>query len=403
MIMHAQSCHTKLACSVQLAAASVAIRDGSAVQHPMMDKVRQCSANPDEAARFFQTILSPYPENRVKVLEMRWCAKVVKRMFKQTGTDYKAGVGILMARKRLQARQRQKPSLCAALCGCFGTSRSPSREDDTCPPPKAMSGGAGSSLADGSKLDIVASSASEAHDHHPETEALAVNGLQQPAALTLSQRCFRKMKKVCRLKSKHKGSATAQKSVSGLQQEQIKSGSSAAVAFPEDFSARTKSGSSATPSAAVASEEYTTRTKSGSSATPSAAVAFPEDYTTRTKSGSSATLSAAVASPEESTARSKEGQPVLQPGVFNVAASARSNDLLVESQQLQSGAAPCNEEVEQLNADRYASLLCTKYAAHPLSFMRASSSLLTCPNEGFVAECMFLSKMSLPSLRWPPT
>ena len=360
--------------------------DGSHVQHPLLDKVRQCSARPDEAARFFQTILSPCPEDRVQVLETRWCAEVVKRMFKQTGTDYKAGIGILMARKRLEARQRQKPSLCAALCGCFGTSRSPSREDDTCPPPKAMSGGAGSSLADGSKLDIVASSASEAHDHHPETEALAVNDLQQPAALSLSQRCFRKMKKVCRLKSKHKGSATAQKSVSSLQQEHIKSGSSAAVAFPEEYTARTKSDSSATPSAAVASEEYITRTQSGSSATPSAAVAFPEGFITRTKSGSSATLSAAVAVPEEATARSKEGQPVLQPGVFNVAASARSNDVFVESQQPQSDAAPCNEEIVQLTADRYASLLCAEFAAHPLSFMRAS--FLTCQIECFIADCM---------------
>ena len=324
---------------MQLEAVVVAGRDGSHVQHPMMDKVRKCSAKPDEAARFFQTILSPFPKDRVKVLKTKWCADVVKRMFAETGTDYKAGVGIMMARKRLQARQRQKPSLCAALCGCFGPPRSPSREDDTC----ALDGAAGSSLADGSKLDIVASSGSEAHDHQPEAEALAINDLQQPAALSLSQRCFRKMKKVCRLKSKHKGSATAQKGVSGLQQEQTSSGSSAAVAFPE---------------------EYTVRTMPGSSAAPAAA----------------------VASPEESTARSKEGQQVLQPGVVNVSASARSNDVFVESQQVQSGAAPCTEAKMQPTADRYASLLCAEFAAHPLSFMRAS--FLTCQIECFIADCM---------------
>ena len=314
----------------------VANRDGSHVQHPMMDKVRQCSAKPDEAARFFQAILNPNFHDRVDVLQMRWCADVVKRMFAETGTDYKAGVGIIMARKRLQARQRLKPSLCAALCGCFGPFRSPSREDDTCLPPKKLDRAAVSSLADGSKLDIVASSASEAHDHRPETEALAVNDLQQPAAWSLSQRCFRKMKKVCRLKSKHKGCATAQKSVSGLQHEQTKSVSSAtpsaAVASPEDYIARTKSNSSATPSAAAASEECTTRTKSGSSATPSAAVASPEEF----------------------TARTKEGQQVLQPGVVSVAASAESDAVFVESQQLQSDAVPCTEEIVRLNADRYA-------------------------------------------------
>ena len=275
-----------------------------------MDKVRQCSANPDEAACFFRLILSPDPENRVGVLQMRWCAEVVKRMFAETGTDYKAGVGIMMARKRLQARQRQKPGLCAALCGCFGPSRSPSTEDNTCPPPKAMVGTAASGLADGSKLDIVASSASEAHDHRPETEALAVNDLQQPAAWSLSQRCFRKMKKVCRLKSKHKGCATAQKSVSSLQQEHI---------------------------------------KSGSSATPSAAVASPEEYWWCT------------------LARIKEGQQVLQSDVVSVAASASSDVVSVTSQQLQSGAVPCIWDIVQPDIDRCASFICIEFAAHELS------------------------------------
>ena len=273
----------------------------------MVDKVRQCSTKPDEAAAFFQTILSPLPADRVKALDTLWCAEAVKRMFAETGTDYKAGVGIVMARTRLQASQHKKPSLCAALCGCFGPFESQRREDDSCPPAKKMYGAAAPSLADGGKLDIVASSASAAHDSQSEAQALQNSDLQPTAPLFLSQRCLRQMRKVIMLKSKRKGSATAQQGVSRLHEEQ------------------TKCDVSATPSAAV---------------TP----------------------------PEECSTRRKEGQQALQAGPVSVAASAVSGT----SQQLQCGAAPCNDEAGQPIVDRYVSCICNEFAAHPLSCMCAS-------------------------------
>jgi len=62
----------------------------SEVQHPMLEKVRQCSTNPDQAAQFFQKILSPVAHVRVEAMHESWCANTVSRMFAETGTSYDA-------------------------------------------------------------------------------------------------------------------------------------------------------------------------------------------------------------------------------------------------------------------------------------------------------------------------
>ena len=58
------------------------------VEHPLLDKVRQCSAFPDQAALFFQKILNPIPHMRVEALQDAWCASAVSRMFTETGSSY---------------------------------------------------------------------------------------------------------------------------------------------------------------------------------------------------------------------------------------------------------------------------------------------------------------------------
>ena len=50
------------------------------MQHPLLDRVRQCSANPDQAAAFFQHILSPGPFSRVTAPDHPWCAAATSKM-----------------------------------------------------------------------------------------------------------------------------------------------------------------------------------------------------------------------------------------------------------------------------------------------------------------------------------
>ena len=50
------------------------------MQHPLLDRVRQCSANPDQVAAFFQHILSPAPFSRVTVPDHPWCAAATSKM-----------------------------------------------------------------------------------------------------------------------------------------------------------------------------------------------------------------------------------------------------------------------------------------------------------------------------------
>lgn len=53
--------------SVQEKAVSDAGQAGAPVAHPLLDKVRECSANPDAAADFFQQILHPQYSSRLSV------------------------------------------------------------------------------------------------------------------------------------------------------------------------------------------------------------------------------------------------------------------------------------------------------------------------------------------------
>ncbi|KAL0045200.1 hypothetical protein WJX82_000449 [Trebouxia sp. C0006] len=50
-------------------ACEVAFQTGSEVQHPLLDRVRQCSTAPDQAASFFLQLFHPVPHERVKAID----------------------------------------------------------------------------------------------------------------------------------------------------------------------------------------------------------------------------------------------------------------------------------------------------------------------------------------------
>ncbi len=158
--------------AVQVDACELARTSQSGVQHPLLDRVRQCSTNPDQAALFFQTILSPIPQVRVKALEELWCAATLSRMFSETGTNFEAGTAAAMA--ALQKRnQKRKRGLCAALCGCFSAPISQRQEDSSCPPPTRVLE-AEAVTDDGTQPQTVASSVRSSHDGELETHGSRV-------------------------------------------------------------------------------------------------------------------------------------------------------------------------------------------------------------------------------------
>jgi len=89
------------------------------VQHPLLDKVRQCSALPDQAALFFKKILNPVPHLRVEALHDAWCASAVSRMFAETGTSYTPVVSYEDMQPEAD-ESTQCGSLLSRLC-CFNT------------------------------------------------------------------------------------------------------------------------------------------------------------------------------------------------------------------------------------------------------------------------------------------
>jgi len=197
-----------LSTSVQVDACEQAHTSQSTVQHPLLDRVRQCSTNPDQAALFFQTILSPVPQVRVKALEELWCAATLNRMFSETGTNFEAGTAAAMA--ALQKRsQKRKRGLCAALCGCFSAPSSQRQEDSSCPLPTRVLEAACVIDYD-TQLQTVASSVGSSHDGELETHTMQSAALQTPPQVSLTQKFVGKLKSACRRKLKPRSSASTQ-------------------------------------------------------------------------------------------------------------------------------------------------------------------------------------------------
>ena len=100
--------------TLQVHACELADRLQSAVQHPILDRVRQCSANPDQAASFFLHILNPIPHARAIAINDPWCSDTIYRMQRDMGNQHPQTDS--MKSRWLSC------GVCAALCGCWGGS-----------------------------------------------------------------------------------------------------------------------------------------------------------------------------------------------------------------------------------------------------------------------------------------
>ena len=171
---------------------------GLPVQHPLLDRVRQCSTNPEQAVLFFQQILNPVPHLRARAMHHPWIAETVERMFAETGTGYEPVdpsqlegpdmVHVSLPDKDPQAPRSSRFRSCAALpprCGCFS---SPKVQEDDQPLP------------------------------HPQTQTTGQHGRQTPAVQDGNQSswrsrsakkgCLSRIKAAVSRKTKH-GSSSA--------------------------------------------------------------------------------------------------------------------------------------------------------------------------------------------------
>ena len=104
---------------LQVDACALAQATQSEVQHPLLDKVKQCSAHPDEAASFFFHLLHPLPYMRSTRLDHPWYEPLVSQMLDDMGISS----GCLTKVPEFKTRSKAKSGWCAALCGCcFGAS-----------------------------------------------------------------------------------------------------------------------------------------------------------------------------------------------------------------------------------------------------------------------------------------
>ena len=99
-------------------ACEVAFQNESEVQHPLLDRVRQCSAAPDQAASFFLQLFHPVPHERVKAIEHEWCARTVMSMLGEMDRAAEALAAAAEDRARLKKssslRQRAARFLCCS-------------------------------------------------------------------------------------------------------------------------------------------------------------------------------------------------------------------------------------------------------------------------------------------------
>ena len=104
---------------LQVDACSLAQETALPVQHPLLDRVRQCSSNPEQAALFFQQILNPVPHVRRQAIHHAWCAETVNIMFRQTRTDYPPDDADPLYYFDFGLYTSCMGTACAALAGCF--------------------------------------------------------------------------------------------------------------------------------------------------------------------------------------------------------------------------------------------------------------------------------------------
>jgi len=117
--------HTSAYC-LQVDACDLAFSTESEVQHPLLDKVRLCSANPDQAASFFLHLFHPVPHKRIAAVDHAWTASTISRMYDEMGLNCRTSAA---ASRWCRIKQSCTRGLCAFM-PCFG-GRSPTVEAET--------------------------------------------------------------------------------------------------------------------------------------------------------------------------------------------------------------------------------------------------------------------------------
>jgi len=112
---------------LQVQACELAFQTGSEVQHPLLDRVRQCSAAPDQAASFFLQLFHPVPHERVKVTDHAWFASTVMSMLDEMDRAAQASAAAAEDKARLKKFSSLRQRAARFLCG--GTS--PTLEADS--------------------------------------------------------------------------------------------------------------------------------------------------------------------------------------------------------------------------------------------------------------------------------
>ncbi len=103
---------------LQVQACEVAFQTGSEVQHPLLDRVRQCSTAPDRAASFFLQLFHPVPLERFRAVDHAWCARAVASMRDEHDC---AAFALAVAEARLKKSNSFRQRAARFLC-CGGAS-----------------------------------------------------------------------------------------------------------------------------------------------------------------------------------------------------------------------------------------------------------------------------------------
>jgi len=198
--------HTSAYC-LQVEACDLALSAGSEVQHPLLDKVRLCSANPEQAASFFLHLLHPVPHKRIAAVDHAWTASTLSRMYDEMGLNCKTSTA---ASRWCRIRQSCIGGLCAFMPCCGG--RSPTVEAEThlsgsCSHPNSETGDLSCSRLS-ERMPSLRSNQSKtsqsaaAHTDMPESVQSEADIMQ--TAPTALQTCWNKVKKPFAGRSKHR-------------------------------------------------------------------------------------------------------------------------------------------------------------------------------------------------------
>ena len=118
--------HDAGAYCLQVDACDLADSSGSEVQHPLLDKVRLCSVNPDQAASFLLHLFHPVPHKRIAAVDHAWTTSTTIRMFDEMGLNCSTTAA---AARWSQFKQSCTRGLCAFMPCCGG--RNPTVEAET--------------------------------------------------------------------------------------------------------------------------------------------------------------------------------------------------------------------------------------------------------------------------------